>query len=263
MRYSEAKCGLQAELAETMGVDEYGWTSVRSSAASVDAQVMIIAGDTCAAIRDVDCNSFCGRGRTRNTYGDKYVATVVVYSLRRTEMEGDMRWIVHRETGVGNAVSWLRELLSSTDVSAVDWIRIDFGRGAKRSAYGRCWYLVRSSGKGYRMSVRVPGPFPWTMRRYSKPLYRNSDGTWPEVPAGCRLAGWCRDERNGNKWQRLVIGYHLATAQEAIAVGSHEVFHFLRHSRQIPGRNRENDAGEFALAQLAEFRRMAEDLRSD
>ena len=169
-----------------------------------------------------------------------------------------MRWIVHREICGGDAgVVWLRELLGGRDVSAVDWIRIDFGRGYKRGAYGGCWYPVRSNGKGYRISVQVPGPFPWTMRRYRKPLYRNSDGTWPALPAGCQLAGWCRDERSGREWQRLVVGYRLATVQEGIVfIGAHEVFHFLRHSRQISGRNGENEADEFALGQLSEFRRM-------
>jgi hypothetical protein len=48
----------------------------------------------------------------------------------------------------------------------------------------------------------------------------------------------------------------LASVEEGIVlVGAHEVFHFLRHSRQIAGRNREKEADEFALGQLAEFRR--------
>ena len=36
-------------------------------------------------------------------------------------------------------------------------------------------------------------------------------------------------------------------------VGAHEVFHFLRHSRKISGRNRENEGDEFALEQLSEI----------
>jgi hypothetical protein len=35
---------------------------------------------------------------------------------------------------------------------------------------------------------------------------------------------------------------------------AHECFHFLRHSRQIPGRNRENEADQFALAAVDRFR---------
>jgi hypothetical protein len=91
-----------------------------------------------------------------------------------------MRWIVHRDIGVRDAgVVWLRELLNSRDVSAVDWIRIDFGRGAKRGAYLRCWFPVRRSGKGYRISAQFRVRFPWTMRRLHETAYRNADGTWP------------------------------------------------------------------------------------
>jgi hypothetical protein len=169
-----------------------------------------------------------------------------------------MRWIVHRQIGLNDSgVEWVRQLLGSRDTSRVDWLRIDFGRGAKRGAYGRCWYPARDRGKGYRISVQVPGPFPWTMERYTKPLYRDRDGTWPEIPDGCRLAGYCRDDRTGREWQRLTTRYMFRTVQEGIVfVGAHEVFHFLRHSRQIAGRNGENEADQFALAQLDDFRRL-------
>jgi hypothetical protein len=35
---------------------------------------------------------------------------------------------------------------------------------------------------------------------------------------------------------------------------AHEVFHFLHRSRQIPGRNGENEADQFAVAIEDEFR---------
>ena len=41
-------------------------------------------------------------------------------------------------------------------------------------------------------------------------------------------------------------------------VGAHEVFHIPRHSRQIAGRNGENEADQFALEQLHDFRRAVE-----
>jgi hypothetical protein len=102
---------------------------------------------------------------------------------------------------------------------------------------------------------RIPGPFPWTMERYTRPLYRDHDGMWPEIPDGCRLAGYCRDDRTGREWHRLRTRYMLRTLQEGIVfVGVHEVFHFLRHSRQIAGRNGENEADQFAPGQLHDFR---------
>jgi hypothetical protein len=94
------------------------------------------------------------------------------------------------------------------------------------------------------------------MERYTTPLYRSRDGTWPEIPTGCQLSGYRRDPRTGREWQRLSTGYMLRSMNEAVVVvGAHEVFHFLRHSRQIGGRNAENEADQFAKGQLEEFRR--------
>jgi hypothetical protein len=40
-----------------------------------------------------------------------------------------------------------------------------------------------------------------------------------------------------------------------VHVFAHEVFHFLHRSRQIPGRNGENEADQFAVAIEDEFRK--------
>lgn len=95
------------------------------------------------------------------------------------------------------------------------------------------------------------------MEHYTKLLYRDRGGTCPEIPDGCRLASYCRDNRTGREWQRLTTEYMFRTVQEGIVfVGAREVFHFMRHSRQIAGRNGENEAHQFALAQLDDLRRL-------
>jgi len=167
-----------------------------------------------------------------------------------------MRWLVDCQIGQHSAgVAWLRQLLAGRDTSRLAWLRVDFGRGRKNGAYGRCWYPTVKQ-RAYRISVQVPGPFPWTMRRYTKPLYRESDGTWPVPPAGCEVAGYRRDPRTGREWQRLLTFYKLFTLDEAVVfVGVHEIFHFLRHSHQVGGRNGENEADRFAKGHLEEFRR--------
>jgi hypothetical protein len=46
-----------------------------------------------------------------------------------------------------------------------------------------------------------------------------------------------------------------ASAEEfAIMLAGHEVYHFLRDSRQIPGRNSEPSANRYGLSWLEEFR---------
>ena len=68
-----------------------------------------------------------------------------------------MRWVVHREIRWGDAgVVWLREFLGGRDVSAVDWIRIDFGRGFKRGAYGCIPFGVVGRDNGLGCKFRLP-----------------------------------------------------------------------------------------------------------
>ena len=166
-----------------------------------------------------------------------------------------MRWIIQKSIAdeIAPGVHLATNFLATFNTSRVDWIRIDTGRGRLAGAYGRCWYPF-GDAQGYRISVQVPGPFPYWHRRYVKPLYRRSDGSWPQVPNGCEKAGWCRDERTGREWIRLITRYEMLSRVEAVVhVLAHEVFHFLRHSRQIPGRNGENEADQFAMAAVDRF----------
>jgi hypothetical protein len=169
-----------------------------------------------------------------------------------------MRWIIHPQVRSEiSALDFCKEFIGAFDTSSLDWIRIDLGRGTYAGAYGRCWYPTRSRRKGYRISVQVPGPFPYSHRRYIKPLYENSDGSWPPIPFGATVAGTCQATRNGvvRRWQRLTVAYRMETRAIALVhIFAHEAFHFLRRSQQIPGRNRENEADLFAVSIEATFR---------
>jgi hypothetical protein len=170
-----------------------------------------------------------------------------------------MRWIIHPEVRAEvRALEFCGELLAHFDTLSLDWVRIDLGRGRIPGAYGRCWYPTRKPKKGYRISIQVPGPFPYNHLRYIKPLYQNDDGSWPPIPPWAKPAGYCEATRNGvvRRWHRLTTEYRMETREIGlIHVFAHEVFHFLHRSRQIPGRNGENEADQFAVAIEDEFRR--------
>jgi hypothetical protein len=151
-----------------------------------------------------------------------------------------VRWIIHPEVRrEEKALEFCRGFAAIFDTSKLDWVRLDLGRGRLSGAYGRCWYPVKGrQPQGYRISIQVPGPFPYRHRRYVKPIYRNSDGSWPSTPENAEPAGYVEVHRNGvlHRWQRLTTEYLLETRQIAIVhVFGHEMFHFLRRSRQIPG----------------------------
>ena len=103
-----------------------------------------------------------------------------------------------------------------------------------------------------------PGSLPAQPPRYIKPLYQNDDGSWPPIPPWAKPAGCCEATRNGvvRRWRRLTTEYRMETREIGLVhVFAHEVFHFLHRSRQIPGRNGENEADQFAVAIEDEFRR--------
>jgi hypothetical protein len=133
--------------------------------------------------------------------------------------------------------------------------------------HGRCRYPT-SETKAYRISCHVPGPFPTTFRTRKPPIYRRPDGTWPfsegnpdgtplarNLPPGWALGAFCRDATSGKDWVRLVGRTELRDLDEGIVwIVAHEAFHYLRRTRQVPGRNTEIEADAFADRKLEEFR---------
>jgi hypothetical protein len=90
------------------------------------------------------------------------------------------------------------------------------------------------------------------------PLYRNADGTWPEVPEG-HLVGdrYVATRRYGQRvqWKRLYRPIELGSEDEVLVfLVAHEAFHYLRKTRQVEGRHGEIEADAFALKMLKHYR---------
>jgi hypothetical protein len=162
------------------------------------------------------------------------------------------------------SLAWVKAFLARFDTSTIGWLRIDFGREYRdrlgrryhkyRGVYGRCWYPTTKEPT-YRLSCQVPGPFPCEILTRQKPLYRNADGTWPgglRPPRRVQIV----DAATGRCWVRQYGTTTVRTLDEAIVwIVAHEAFHWLRRTKQIPGRNNEIEADAFADRMLAEFRR--------
>lgn len=159
-------------------------------------------------------------------------------------------------------MAWVKAFLSRYDTVDVAWLRIDFGREYRdrrgrryhkyRGVYGRCWYPTPEQ-PAFRLSCQVPGPFPCQIVIRQRPVYRRPDGTWP--PEARRLRGKInRDPRTGKEWRRSYGRTTVRTLDEGIVwIFAHEAFHWLRKTRQIPGRNNEIEADAFADRQLRQF----------
>ena len=149
-------------------------------------------------------------------------------------------------------IGYTSSFLSDYDIKKLDGIKI-ITRKSKHAVKGKCYFPTSTSG--YRIDINIPGPFPHNLSRYCKPVYKNPDGTWPEVPANClptkRVILVDENKNVKKEWIRLITTYPLKTIQEAfIFVFFHETYHFLAHSKQIRGRNAENEADQFALKHL-------------
>jgi hypothetical protein len=164
-----------------------------------------------------------------------------------------MRWIVDRtvRAGAARGIEWARRFLAGFDTSRVEWVRLDQGRGRYSGVYGRCWYPTHKR-RSYRISCQVPGPFPATIHTWRPPRYLDAPR---ELAPDEFVVGAARDGRTGRAWEQIQARTVVENMDEAVVwILAHEAYHFLRRSRQVPGRNGEAEADRFADAQLHAFR---------
>lgn len=154
------------------------------------------------------------------------------------------------------------------------------GRGEKR--------------RGFRISCQVPGPWPHTIHLRLPPVYAELTRYWgprpshvldedgsqvfemgtdggrqfwdvadqPPPAVGCvgrgsRGLSFAPDGRqaSGAAWWKMLGGIVVYDLDEAVVwIVGHEAFHFLRRTRQVPGRNVEHEADAAGSAALAAFR---------
>ncbi len=167
------------------------------------------------------------------------------------------QWIIEVDRhAAASGIDWAHDFLARYNTEQLLWVRIGSGRGSARGVYGKCWYPT-SQLPYYRISCQVPGPFPHQIEVRRPPLYRQPDGRWPQLPAGCVEGVHCSVEQQGGRreWKR-VLGYtEVVTLDEGIIwIVAHEVFHFLRRTHQVAGRNTEIEADRFANEQLGRLR---------
>jgi hypothetical protein len=168
------------------------------------------------------------------------------------------RWSVSKDLRDSEGVAWIRGELEGYDWSKADWITIKRGRSEKFAFRGVCkspW-----QGRGYRINCNVSRHAVYPLEQYLRlsPLYRNSDGSWPGVPEGCEVGDRRFSYRNGREvhWRRLYRPLEIRNEEEALVfLIAHEAAHYLRKTKQIPGRHGEILADTYAEELLRKYRR--------
>jgi hypothetical protein len=105
--------------------------------------------------------------------------------------------------------------------------------------------------------VSKHAPYPIAYYTRVSPLYRNPNGTWPKVPEGHEVGDRYVATRNGRsvQWRRLYRPLEIGNEDEVLVfLVAHEAFHYLRRTRQVPGRHGEIEADAFALKTLEQYR---------
>jgi hypothetical protein len=166
-------------------------------------------------------------------------------------------WQVDKALESCEGLRWVRERLGAYDWSKVDWITVRRGRSERYAFRGVCKSPLK--GRGYRINCNVSRhtPYPITQFMRVSPLYRNPDGTWPKVPEGHKVGDHYVATRNGRsiQWKRVYSPLELRNEDEVLVfLVAHEAFHYLRRTRQVPGRHGEIEADAFALKTLEQYR---------
>ena len=167
-------------------------------------------------------------------------------------------WRVDEALEDSEGLRWVRERLGDYDWSKVDWITVRRGRSERYALRGVC----KAPSKGhsrYRLNCNVSRhtPYPIAYHMRVSPLYRNPDGTWPEVPEGHKVGDNYASTRDGKsvQWKRLYRPIKLRSEDEVLVfLVAHEAFHYLRRTRQVEGRHGEIEADAFALEALEQYR---------
>jgi hypothetical protein len=157
-------------------------------------------------------------------------------------------------------LDWCRELLGGYDLSKLSRLTVRDGSKRKTLAcvWGTCYYPTKTL-PSYRITCSLKPPFPAAVHTRKSPLYAHEDGTYPPVPDGLvkgqEFVATGPKPGRVRRWFRLYGKTRLDTLDEAIVwIVAHESYHFLRRTRQIPGRNAEIDADRFSDEALEHFR---------
>lgn len=152
------------------------------------------------------------------------------------------------QVGQGRAAEFVWRKLRAHDLALLEWFKL-LPLSGRHVLRGLCRYPLRLAPRssalrqGYRITASanvLPSCYP---RRY--PL---AVGTVPREPGS-------RRPRRHRAFSYVVEEAIFRDAAEALVfVAGHEAFHFLRHSRQIAGRNTEPSANRHGLAWLEEWR---------
>ncbi len=139
-----------------------------------------------------------------------------------------------------SCIEFFQRKLDRFDTSRLEYFRLyaRAGQSKRTGTWGRCTFPNNTKELGYRIRCCVslaPGNLPYPVKH----------------AIGTRRI----DEK---QWEWAWRKARYSTLEEAFVwLCGREAFHWLRHSRQIPGQNYEPQANRYGFAWLDEWRELA------
>lgn len=158
----------------------------------------------------------------------------------------------------GEGLRWLEREFVGYDFSAINRFALRDGATSKKKppgVWGMCSYQRRGH-PAYKITCSVKEPLPAKLITRQRPLYRDDDGTFPTQPYGTRRGQLFVSKRGGREraWHRLYGTTILHDVDEAVVwIVAHELYHYLRRTRQVDGRNTEIEADAFSDGMLTNY----------
>ncbi len=128
--------------------------------------------------------------------------------------------------------------MSEFDTSRLDWLKL-LPLTGRRRRHGMCTYPKRTAPRKRSF-----------VHQYRIRCSINTTLGWPVVE-DVATDTWRHETNWGYEYSPVV--YYTLEEMAAFLAG-HEAFHFLRHSRQIEGRNTEPQANRYGITWLREYR---------
>jgi len=177
----------------------------------------------------------------------------------------ETRWTLGVSDITEKAEAWCRDFMSQFDCSKLSRITIRCGtQASSEPVYGTC-YFPNKRIKTYRITCNICGSFPGRLEIRRPPIYLKEGECSEDIepPKGCWPHGVGQVRKKDGqivRWVQIRGFTKLVTVDEGFVwILMHEAFHFLRRTRQVPGRNIEHYAdayGDEGLEKWREYRRI-------
>jgi len=158
-----------------------------------------------------------------------------------------------------DTIMWLKEIINEYDGSKIKDIRIANGKDSLQSVSGFCYYPSPTCCK-YRLTCFVPSTiiYPNDIQVRSKnKIYETCSGEWENPGEKYRIISKGKSYKDG-VLTKLAYIYTYTTVNNIdegiVWIFGHELSHYLRHTKQILGRNTEISADRFADELLKRYR---------